>query len=148
MMPPEKEIRIAWDAEGGYYLVLMILENGESEVLATPGDLETAEHLANRYAMPGEMEYVSTNQCRECHRNMPWTLVPLPDEDLSCEICSLPESKRKKCRLCNRNIPVETPMQFCSFKCQYEWDDIHGAFDYWDEDEDLERKARWKTRFS
>ena len=134
--PPGKKIRIEWDAEGGYYLVLMTMEDGESEVLATPGDLETAECLANRYAMPG-MEYVSTNQCRDCGRNMPWTLVPLPDEELSCEICSLPESKRKKCWLCYRNIPLDFPMQFCSLECKFGWDDLHGAFDYWDEDDDL-----------
>ena len=78
----------------------MILENGESEVLDTPADLAAAEYLANRYAMPGMKEYISPNQCRECGRNMPWTLVPLPDEELSCEICS--------------------------FKCEYDWDEEKG----------------------
>jgi len=122
---PGKQIEIAYD-EAGYYLIVMRLKNGEAEVLETHDDIAGAEDLAYRFTLPG-MPYVSANRCRDCGRNMQWTLVPLPEERCLCEICSLGENEKTHC--CNCGIPMRIGWgSLCSDECRYMWNVMHDCF--------------------
>lgn len=104
-----KQVKIKYDHEGGYFLIVLITTDGQEEVLGTEDDPSDAEFMAERFAYGFGVDYDPESFCgNDCGRKLP-PAKETPSEGTFCYSCAGNVSTR----LCTNGYPYPINQRFC-----------------------------------